>query len=87
MYNADYFQTLDGWIEKYTGVKGYKGRANQIDKMMECITEDNYMLMKDRISRMNMPDNECGSSNAWKMFKYFEDESAEWIEGLNNALE
>ena len=58
-------------IEKYTGVKGYKGRANQIDKMMECITEDNYMLMKDRISRMNLPDNECGSSNAWKMFKYF----------------
>ncbi len=50
-------------IEKYTGVKGYKGRADQIDKVMESIEVDNYNVMKARISKMSQDDHADGSSN------------------------
>ena len=36
-------------IKKYTGVENYKGRADQIQKVMEYITAENYVDMCQRV--------------------------------------
>ena len=48
------------FIEKHTGVKGYKGREDQIDKVMESITKENYKKAIQRIELIG--DDETRSS-------------------------
>ena len=39
---ASVLQTsVDSLLEKYTGVENYKGRADRIKKVMECVTAEN----------------------------------------------
>lgn len=40
-------------IEKYTNVENYKGRADQIQMIMECITADNYKDMSQRVNGLD----------------------------------
>lgn len=70
-----------------TGVENYKGREDQRKAMMEQITYDNYMEMKERISRLSEIDSEKNSSNIGKFFKYFESENDSWIKEINDYLE
>lgn len=50
-------------IKKYTGVKNYKGRADQIEEIMEYVTEENYRDMCQRVRDLESDDSIAGSSN------------------------
>lgn len=74
-------------VKKYTGVENYKGRADQIKEVMKYVTEENYVDMRQRVSRLEKIDNLTGSSNFGKFIKLFESENSGWIDGINEKLE
>ena len=74
-------------IKEYTGVENYKGRADQIQGVMEHITRENYMDMCHRIMNLEMGDSVAGSSNFGKFIKLFESNNSGWIEEINNSIE
>ena len=74
-------------VKKYTGVENYKGRADQIKEVMKYVTEENYVDMRQRVSRLEKIDNLTGSSNFGKFIKLFESENSGWIDGVNKKLE
>ena len=74
-------------IEKYTNVKNYKGRADQIKIVMSCVTAENYKEMCQRVKQMEMEDTVIGGSNFGKFIELFECGDAEWIRIINNHLE
>lgn len=74
-------------VKKYTGVANYKGRTDQIKEVMEYVTEENYVYMRQRVSRLERIDNVTGSSNFGKFIKLFESENSGWIDGVNKKLE
>lgn len=74
-------------IEKYTGVKGYKGRADQIDKVMESIGTDNYYDMKERIGKLPQDDHVDGSSNFSKLLEKLETSDVRWMNRINDNIE
>ena len=74
-------------IEKYTRVKGYKGKENQIKEVMEQITSENYRVMCERLNQLEQNDSIIGSSNFSKIIEWFESEDCEWIGKINKILE
>ena len=74
-------------IEKYTRVKGYKGKGNQIKEVMEQITSENYRVMCERLNQLEQNDSIIGSSNFSKIIEWFESENCEWIVKINEILE
>lgn len=74
-------------IERYTGVKGYKGRNDQIERVMESITAENYKDMHNRVQGMNHDDHEDGSSNFVKLLEEFETDNPQWIYTVNEKLD
>lgn len=74
-------------IETYTGVKNYKGRADQIEAVMEHITVENYADMHQRVGALEKTDTVTGSSNFGKFLELFESDAAGWINEINNELE
>ena len=43
-------------IEECTGVKNYKGRADQIQEVMKCVTAENYADMRRRMRTLETED-------------------------------
>lgn len=74
-------------IEKFTGVKNYKGRADQIAVVMEHVTAENYAVMCKRVSKLEKQDNIMGSSNFERFMKLFESDDVGWIGKINDELE
>ncbi len=74
-------------IEKFTGVKGYKGRADQIDKVMESINTDNYVKMRERVLKLSRDDHVNGSSNFCHLVQELETSETQWITRINSILE
>ena len=74
-------------IEKYTGVENYKGRADQIKRVMECVTVENYVDMCRRVSELDSDDSVGGSSNFGRFIKLFQNNILGWIERINSLLE
>lgn len=74
-------------INKYTGLKGYKAKAEQIEKVMEYVTKDNYSFMRKCVMNLDLDDSISGSSNFCKLINYFESKDASWIERINKVLE
>jgi len=74
-------------VEKYTGIKGYKGKINQIEKMMESITADNYREMRKRIEKLSLDEKEFGSTNINRLMKFFEEGTTDWITEINNVIQ
>ena len=74
-------------IEKYTRVKGYKGKGNQIKDVMEQITSENYRIMHERVKLLEQNDSIIGSSNFSKIIEWFESEDCDWISKINEILE
>lgn len=74
-------------IKKYTGVENYKGRADQIQEVMEHVTEENYGDMRQRVRNLDSDDSVTGSSNFGKFIKLFEDSDSSWIEEINKKIE
>lgn len=73
-------------IEKYTGVKGYKGRADQIDELMSFVTIDNYKKLKERVGLLLFEDKTVGGSNFNYLIQCLEDTDGSWIERVNENL-
>ena len=74
-------------IEEFTGVKNYKGRADQIDAVMEHITAENYVDMCERVSGLETRDTVVGSSNFRRFMELFGSGDAGWIDEINDELE
>ena len=74
-------------IKKYTGVENYKGRADQIQKVMEHVTAENYKDMSRRVKDLDSDDSVTGSSNFRKFIKLFESDDSGWIEKINDSIE
>lgn len=74
-------------IETYTGVKNYKGRADQRQQIYEQITKINYKDMCERVKTMPNDDTQVGSSNFGKYIDYLCSEDDSWIEEINKKLE
>ena len=73
-------------IKKYAGVENYKGRADQIQKVMEHVTAGNYKDMSRRVKDLDSDDSVTGSSNFGKFIKLFESDDSSWIEEINGYL-
>ncbi len=74
-------------IKEYTGVENYKGRADQIQEVMEYVTEKNYVDMCRRVRNLEPDDSVTGSSNFGKLIKRFESDDSRWIEEINRKLD
>ncbi len=74
-------------IEKYTGVKNYKGKANQIDEVMQSVTTENYNVMKGHLAEMSADERVVGSTNFAKLIDSLQDENGDWLERLNKTLD
>lgn len=74
-------------IEEFTEVKNYKGRADQIEAVMEYVTAENYADMCDRVSTLEITDTVVGSSNFGRFMELFESDDAGWIDEINDELE
>lgn len=74
-------------IKKYTGVKNYKGRADQIEEVMEYVTEENYRDMCQRVRDLKSDDSIVGSSNFFRFIRLFESDNSGWIKEINGILE
>lgn len=75
------------FIQKYTGVKNYKGRMDQIKKVMEYITAENYADMCRRMKALETDDSVSGSSNFGRFIKLFESDDSGWIDEINTKIE
>lgn len=75
------------FIQKYTGVENYKGRMDQIEKVMEHITAENYADMCRRIKALKTDDSVLGSSNFGRFIKLFESDDSGWIDEINTKIE
>ena len=73
-------------IKAYTGVENYKGRADQIEKVMEYVTMENYMYMRQRVNKLEINDSVMGSSNFGKYIRLFESDDSGWIEEIEASL-
>ena len=75
------------FIQKYTGVENYKGRMDQIKKVMEYITAENYADMCRRMKALETDDSVSGSSNFGRFIKLFESDDSGWIDEINTKIE
>lgn len=75
------------FIQKYTGVENYKGRMDQIKKVMEHITAENYADMFRRMKALETDDSVSGSSNFGRFIKLFESDDSGWIDEINTKIE
>ncbi|QFJ55010.1 hypothetical protein [Pseudobutyrivibrio xylanivorans] len=74
-------------IERYTGVKNYKGKASQIDEVMKFVTSENYDVMREHLDEMTSDEREVGSTNFDKLLVNLHDDNTKWMEKLNQLLE
>ena len=56
-------------IKHFTGVENYKAKANQIEKVMQFITKENYYDMKRRVQNLESDDSIKGSSNFKRLYE------------------
>ena len=74
-------------IKEYTKVENYKGRADQINRIMEYITKENYLEMSKRVEGLLLHDSIVGSTNFKRFIDFLEGEDVRWIENINNKLD
>lgn len=74
-------------IEQFTGVEHYRAKKEQIKRVMQFITSENYMLMKKRVCLKSINDNEKNSSNFDQLAIYLESDNDSWIVDINNMLD
>lgn len=74
-------------IEEFTGVKNYKGRADQIEVVMEHVTVENYADMRERVCGLETRDTVAGSSNFGRFMELFGRDDAGWIDEINKVIE
>lgn len=73
-------------IKEFTGVENYKGRADQIKIVMECVTAENYVDMCQRVKLLDDIDTVSGSSNFGRLMELLASSDNGWIEAINRDL-
>lgn len=73
--------------KEYTRVDNYKARVDQITKVMEHVTKENYVDMCHRVMNLESDDSVVGSSNFGKFIWLFKNEDSGWISKINEKLE
>lgn len=74
-------------IAQLTGVTDYDAHADQIEAICSKIFRRSYADMRRRVSGINLPDTESGSTNFIVYLDRFEQEDIKWIREINDALE
>ena len=74
-------------IFNFTGVGGYKGKAEQRRELFSRITRENYQEMQKRIKNLPSDDAVEGSTNFGKFIEYFSMDDSRWIQMINKTLE
>lgn len=74
-------------IERLTGIKNYKARKDQLDKLYELITINNYKSMMKRLKNVDINDDHLGSTNFYTYSSRFESDNTKWIDDINNTIE
>ncbi len=74
-------------IEEHTGIDHYRAKKNQIEELMEHITTDNYISMKQRVAVRSSFDEEKNSSNFDRLAEFLEGADDSWIERINQILD
>lgn len=73
-------------IESLTGIKNYKAEENQRKELMNKITQKNYKIMKENLTDISQDDNNIPSTNFLEFTSYFESETTNWINTINEKL-
>ena len=74
-------------IKEYTGIENYKAKADQLTEIVLHITEENYLVMKERVEKLDDIDNVLGCSNFGRFVALFEGEDIGWIGDINDKLD
>lgn len=73
-------------IEKYTGIKDYDAKIEQVEKLMSKITQGNYKQMKENISVISTDDTVKPSTNILKFLENLEKDDGDWMKEINEQL-
>lgn len=73
-------------IEELTGVKKYQANEHQIKSIINKITSENYIKLKENLSKLNISDKEIHSTNFLKLLHYLEQNETIWINKLKKKL-
>lgn len=73
-------------IEKYTGIKDYDAKIEQVEKLMSKITQGNYKQMKENISVISTDDTVKPSTNILKFLENLEKDDGDWMKEINDQL-
>lgn len=73
-------------IEELTGIQHYKAAEQQRKELFAKIKQENYITMKQNISKLSSNDNDLSSTNFLKFIEWFENDDAAWIEEINSKL-
>lgn len=68
-------------------MENYKGRTDQIEELMEHVTVQNYVDMRQRVRHLGADDSVAGSSNFGKFIELFESDDSGWIKRINAKVE
>lgn len=68
-------------------MENYKGRADQIERVMEQVTIENYIDMCQRVNMLEVMDTITGSSNFGRFMKWFKSNDSGWIDEINENIE
>lgn len=76
------------YIEKVSGVIGYKGRRESISKLMKQIrlAPHSYETMRLNVKLLEGPYLKEGATNASMMFDHLEDDDTSWIDNIMNEI-
>ena len=73
-------------IEELTGVKKYQANEHQIKSIINKITSENYIKLKENLSKLNISDKEIHSTNFLNLLHYLEQNETIWINKLKKKL-
>ena len=73
-------------IEYYTKVKNYDAHIDQIKQICSRIYRRSYIIMKERVSKMDGSDTEPGNTNFINYLDKFESDNAEWLGNTKSIL-
>lgn len=73
-------------IEECTGIKNYDAHERQIHELMNLITYDNYVFMKNRIANSSNNERNINSTNFQLFIERLEKADISWINNINDIL-
>ena len=73
-------------IEKWTGIKSYDAHEEQIKEICAKIYRSSYNAMRERVTKINIPDTNSSSTNFIVFLEYFESSNSNWITNIQNYL-